>query len=119
MSGSEYSFSIYPYSPEDELTEKNAVREYEERQRTELADKLSVDIGVIAMAAVTGIAGPEYNERASTHLTAEQSRKFGQTPVRHLISIDRSPLLSSTEFERETSAVREQAILGYTERQAA
>lgn len=118
MSNVVNNFSIYPYGYGNELAEKRALRENEERHRLELADKLSVDMGVIAMAAITGIAGPEYKEVASVQPTAEQARKLGQAPVRHLVTIDRSPLFSSIDIE-QPAAVNEHAVLGYASQRAA
>lgn len=116
MSNLENNFSIYPYGYEDELAEKRAIRENEERHRLELADKLSVDMGVVAMAAITGIAGPEYKE--TTTLPPERSRMFGEAAVSHLVTIDHSPLLSSIEL-KQFPVIDERNVLGYAERQAA
>ena len=111
MSNLENKFSIYPYNPEDELTDKNALREYEKWHRQQLAG----DLGTIAIAAVTGIAGPELKESRSFQPTTDQLRHLGATPVSTMISLD-SSFMSSLKAEQIT-ALSEQAILGHAEQQ--
>lgn len=115
-------FSIYPYGYEDELAKKRAANEaieFEERHRLQLADELSVDLGVVAMAAFTGIAGPEYKESAPVQPTIEQSRKLGQAPLRSMITIDGRPSFLTSLQAEQLSTVNEQAVLGHADRQAA
>lgn len=115
-------FSIYPYGYEDELAKKRATEEaveFEERHRLQLADELSVDLGVVAMAAFTGIAGPEYKESAPAQPTVEQSRKFGHTSLRDTVTIDSRPSFLTSLQAEQLSVVNEQAALGYADHQAA
>jgi hypothetical protein len=111
MSNLENKFSIYPYNPEDELTDKNAVREFEKWHRQQLAG----DLGTIAIAAVTGIAGPEFKESRSFQLTTDQLRRLGAAPVSATIALD-GTFMSSLKAEQIT-ALNEQAVLGYAEQQ--
>lgn len=102
----------------NELLEKQALqesRESEERHRLQLADELSVGLGAVALAAVTGIAGPEYKEVRPLP-TAERLRKLGSASVSNMIRIDRPSFMNSLKIE-QTVAIDEQAVLGRAKQQ--
>ena len=131
MSNLENQFSIYPYGyEENELAEKHAaieaLRAQEEEQRTYLAEHLARPadatvrgIGDIAIQGFTGgILQPTFDTESHYTPSREQSRKLGQAPVRHLVSIDNSPLLQSVELDQQR-ALNNQSVLGYAETKAA
>jgi hypothetical protein len=119
MSDLKNNFSIYPYGY-DTLPEKRAHQEgleNEERHRLQLADELSVDLGTVAMAAVTGIAGPEYKEVRLAPQSSEQKRKIGSFPVSNVVTLDRPSFMNSLENE-QALAITEEAMLGRARQQA-
>ena len=130
MSNLENNFSIYPYGYEDELEEKRAamelLRTQEEAQRTYLdetiarpADATARSIGDLAIQSFTGgILHASFDTQArSPELSPARNRQLGKPAVRHLVSIDRSPMLLHESITQP--AINERAILGHAQHRAA
>lgn len=104
--------SIYPYNY-DELTNQHDLEE--SRQAEELRRiQISGDLGIVAMAAITGIAGPEYKEATQVRPSIKQVEKLGATSVSSMITMDRPSFMDSLSIE-QAATLNEKAVLGYAE----
>lgn len=81
----------------------------QERRRLELADELSVDLGAIAVAAITGMSNAEHKVSTDesqmetlkiTSATAKQIEALGYASLHTLITLDRTPLDEKTALGR-------------------
>lgn len=113
MSNLEYKFSNPSFDP-DEPTKKHVFENLSTNEAL-YRQRIVDDMGILAVAAVIGIAGPEQKDTPPFQASREQKRKLGNFPVRTMVAVNHPSFMNRLEIDQST-AVNEQAMLGYANR---